>query len=269
MTAASPLTIATTAAIQKLLAGPPDPENLTAALRYLAKWRSALLANSLRQRSPAVINHGPFKGMIYDLHASEGAFIARRLGCYEASLAPIIETIVTRAYPLVIDIGCAEGYYAVGLARRMPGTTVWARDANPDAQALYATLAAANDVADRVEIGGIMTGDDLDICARQPCVVICDIEGAEDALLRLDTAPGLRMADILVEVHETITPGLPARLTARFAQTHQITRIDRKLDDVALPVWMEQLGDLDRLLALWEWRTGPTPWLWMQHKPAA
>ena len=33
----------------------------------------------------------------------------------------------------------------------------------------------------------------------------------------------------------------------------------------ALPAWMEELPDLDRLIALWEWRSGPTPWLWMQH----
>jgi hypothetical protein len=33
-----------------------------------------------------------------------------------------------------------------------------------------------------------------------------------------------------------------------------------------LPEWMEGLSDMDRLLALWEWRTGPTPWLWMQRR---
>ena len=51
---------------------------------------------------------------------------------------------------------------------------------------------------------------------------------------------------------------------ARFAATHRITQIDRKLDDAALPDWMEELSDLDRLLALWEWRGGPTPWLWLE-----
>ena len=34
--------------------------------------------------------------------------------------------------------------------------------------------------------------------------------------------------------------------------------------DSALPDWMAEMSDLDRLLALWEWRTGPTPWLWME-----
>ena len=266
MTDPSPLTRLVTQSLQQILAGPPDVGTLTLALRQLAKWRSQIIANTVAGRSGPTLTHGPFSGMHYAIEASEGAYTARRLGCYEASLVPVIEAIIARKYPLIIDIGCAEGYYAVGLARRMPDALVWARDANPKAQALCATLAHSNGVADRVQVGGLMTGADLDICGQQPTIVICDIEGAEGDLMNPATAPGLLAADILVEVHESMQPGLLALLTARFSPSHAITRIDRKLDDSALPAWMEELSDMDRLLALWEWRAGPTPWLWMQTK---
>lgn len=267
MTDPSTFTRLITKSVQEILAGPPDPATLTLALRQLAKWRSLVIANTVLAREGTVLTHGPFAGMNYAVEASEGAFTARRLGCYEASLAPVIETIIARKYSLIIDIGSAEGYYAVGLARRMPTAQVMARDANPKAQTLCAALARANDVATRVQIGGLIGGADLDICAAQPTAIICDIEGAEGELLNPATAPGLLDADILVEVHESMRPGLLALLTARFSATHTITRIDRKLDDSALPAWMEELSDMDRLLALWEWRAGPTPWLWMQVKP--
>lgn len=260
------LTRFVTTSVQQMLSGPPDPAKLNAALRQLAKWRSQVIANTVAQSDGPIITHGPFAGMIYAVDASEGAHTARRLGCYEASLAPVIETIIARSYPLVLDIGCAEGYYAVGLARRMPNALVWARDADPKAQALCATLAAANNVTDRVQVGGLIEAADFNICTAQPTVIICDIEGAEGDLLNPATAPGLTRADILVEVHEGMHPGLLATLTTRFAPSHSITRIDRKLDDTALPAWMERLSDLDRLLALWEWRSGPTPWLWLQTK---
>lgn len=260
----SPLTRLVTQSLQDMLAGPPDVATLTLALRQLAKWRSQIIANTVAARSGPVLSHGPFTGMHYAVEASEGAYTARRLGCYEASLAPVIETIVARNYPLIIDIGCAEGYYAVGLARRMPAATVMARDASSKAQALCARLAQANGVADRVQVGGLLDCADLEICTRQPTVIICDIEGAEGELLNPAAAPGLLAADILVEVHESMRSGLLALLTTRFAASHSVTRIDRKLDDAALPAWMEELSDMDRLLALWEWRAGPTPWLWMQ-----
>ena len=257
----SPLTAAVTDQLRALLDGPADPRKLEAALRLLAKWRSQLLANTLRARNGHTIGHGPFAGMIYDTAASEGGYVPRRLGIYEASLAPVIEEIVARAYPLILDIGAAEGYYAVGLARRMPQARIIAADSDPRAQALCTALAAANGVA-HVEVRGQIGPDEID--ALGPALVICDIEGGEDALLDPAAAPALARADILVEVHEGMRPGLTARLTARFAPSHRVTRIDRALDATALPPWAETLSDLDRLLMLWEWRAAPTPWLWMQ-----
>jgi ribosomal protein L11 methylase PrmA len=181
-------------------------------------------------------------------------------------LAPVIEMIITRPYHQVIDVGCAEGYYAVGLARRMPQVQIIARDANPAALQLCAQLAAANGVADRIILGGLMRHQDFDICAVHPTLVICDIEGAESDLLDPTSATGLRHADILVETHDCITSGLSTLIADRFAATHDIARIERRLNPDALPDWTHHLSDLDRLLMFWEWRTGPTPWLWMTRK---
>lgn len=263
---ASVLTSNVAATVEQILTGEPSVERLNAALRHLSKWRTVLLENTLVAQSGEVVLAGPFAGMIYSVKASEGARTARLLGVYEAALAPVIETIVERAYPLVIDVGSAEGYYAVGLARRMPGARVLARDDNPAARALCATLAAANGVALQIEVGGRLGHADFAICAAQPTVVICDIEGAEAELLDPDRAPGLRHADILVEVHEGMRPGLLAALQARFAPSHSATLIQPRLEAATLPAWTHELSDLDRLLLLWEWRASPTPWLWMERK---
>lgn len=223
-----------------------------------------VLANTQFARASGVIPTGPFQGMLYAVEASEGGRAPRLLGVYEASLQPVIETVIARAYPQVLDIGCAEGYYAVGLARRMPQTIVHARDLNPTARTLCAQLAAANHVTDRLRIGPEVSHADFALCSAARTFILCDIEGAERALLDPGLAPGLTQADILVEVHEGMQPGLLATLTARFEPTHRITRIDRDLRPEALPVWADDLSDLDRLLLLWEWRSSPTPWLWME-----
>jgi hypothetical protein len=259
----SPLTLTATTLLREIAAREPDMTNLAAALRVLAKWRAEVMANTVLKRSGGTVLSGPFQGMDYSVSASEGSRAARLLGVYEASLAPVIETIIARAYPVVIDVGSAEGYYAVGLARRMPSSRILARDANPKAQALCAELAALNGVQGRVEVGGILTHGDFDLCRIQKTLVLCDIEGAEVDLLDPSVAPGLAHADILVECHDSLHPGLTDLIAARFAPTHSITRLNRVIN-ATLPPWMEELSDLDRLIALWEWRTGPTPWLWMQ-----
>lgn len=262
----SALTQKVTRDLRDILAAEPDVRRLNRALRHLAKWRYQLIDNTLVARSGNTVMGGPFAGMKYEVLASEGARVARVLGVYETSLVPIIEGIIARQVPVILDVGCAEGYYAVGLARRMPSTVIHARDINPRARALVAELAAKNDVSDRVVIGGEVGYADFDLCRQQETVVICDIEGAEDKLMDPLAAPGLAHADILVEVHDVFSPGLTDRIAARFEATHTITRIGRHLDTSTLPAWTEELGDLDRLLMLWEWRGGPTPWLWMESK---
>jgi len=69
-----------------------------------------------------------------------------------------------------------------------------------------------------------------------------------------------------VETHDVFSSGSADRVTAAFEQTHDVQRIGRRIMDEALPPGSENWGDLDRMLALWEWRAGPTPWLWTQCK---
>jgi hypothetical protein len=206
--------------------------------------------------------------MNYGVPASEGGGAPRLMGIYEASLSPIIDTIIASAPDLIIDIGSAEGYYAVGLARRLHHATFWARDADAHARQKCRDLAGLNGVADRVEVGGKMTHADFDICLRHRSVVIRDIEGDEGALLDPAKTHGHYAADILVECHPHRDNKIVATLTDRFAPTHNVQRIDRTLVVDGLPKWMDGSSDLDRLLALWEWRSTPTPWLWMTAKPA-
>ena len=259
------LTETTLDRLHDVLSQGATPETLNAALRLLAKWRSQLVGNTIERRDGARVQHGPFAGMSYGVGSTEGARAARLLGAYEASLAPVIEEIIARAYPLVVDIGSAEGYYAVGLARRMPRARVLARDASEAAQAACRRLAAENGVAERVEVGGLFGHEDFE-ALEGPRVVVCDIEGAERELLDPARAPSLARTDILVECHDGMVPGVTNLLASRFAASHAITRIGRALAPETLPAWLERFSDLDRLLALWEWRAGPTPWLWMVAK---
>ncbi|MFO1202903.1 MAG: hypothetical protein U1E58_09750 [Tabrizicola sp.] len=260
------LTRAVDATLARLQAEPPTPDRLERQLRHLAKWRSIVLALTLLNRNGGVIPAGPFKGMRYSVEASEGGRAPRLLGAYEASLHPVIETVIARAYPQILDIGCAEGYYAVGVALRMPDSLIHARDSDPRARTLCAALAQANGVADRLRIGPEVTPADFALCQAARTFILCDIEGAEAELLDPVQGPGLIEADLLVEVHEGMRPGLLAALEARFKPTHRITRIDRALRPDLLPDWSEGLTDLDRLLLLWEWRASPTPWLWMERR---
>lgn len=54
----------------------------------------------------------------------------------------------------VINVGCAEGYYAIGMARAMPDSHIYAYDIDEEAQCLCRKMAKLNSVAERVTIRG-------------------------------------------------------------------------------------------------------------------
>ena len=249
-----------------------DQEELNDALRLLSKWRSVLIQNTLLQHDGVVVLDGPFKGMEFLAQSAEGCHVAKLLGCYEQPLFPHIEQAIQTNYATILNIGCAEGYYAVGMARRMRNARIHAFDANARARDICSELAMRNGVGDQITIGALFKPEDFAAHATDRFLVICDIEGGEQDLLGPAALPWLTGADLIVESHECLAPGMTQRLMERFKMTHHVTLIedDGQRQPGSPPAWFKSLAHLDQLLAVWEWRSGPTPWLVMtaKHGPA-
>jgi hypothetical protein len=239
------------------------------ALRLLCKYRSQFIANTLIHHGGNQVRSGPFRGLILPDVSSEGCYIPKLLGTYELGLQPIIANLAERGYDHVIDIGCAEGYYAVGLACALPNATVQAYDTDPNARALCADVAEANGVRDRVHIGEKFTQADFDRYVRNRVFVICDIEGGEAELFDPDRAPALRMMDMLIETHDVLVPGCTKLITNRFRASHSIQPIPFKSSTIPDIDELQPFEHLDRLLAIWEWRLAGNDWLWLQASPRA
>lgn len=245
-----------------------EQAQLNNALRLLSKWRSVLIQNTLLKHQGTVVMQGPLAGLDFLTQSAEGCHIAKLLGCYEQPLQLFIEEAIVNAYPTILNIGCAEGYYAVGMARRMSNTQVLAFDLNPKAQEVCAALAQKNAVSDRVKVGALFKPEDFEAYGGKKVLVLCDIEGAEKDLLNPEVAAALKGMDLIVESHECLLPGITQLLINRFKDTHQITLVQdngqRQLQDA--PQWFNNLAHLDQLLATWEWRSGATPWLVMKAR---
>ena len=249
----------------------PPAARLAEVLRIAAVRRTTHLSDYLLnfEGGGVAVRAGPFAGMTY-LPQTYGSLLPPKLlGCYEAELHGVVERVVANGYSTIVNIGCGEGYYAVGLARRMPAARVFAFDRAPEAQTMCRQLAEANAVADRVSVAGACGPAELRGLARPGTLIFCDCEGCEDALLNPATVPELAQCDVVVELHDFRDPTLSQRVTARFAGTHHIERIDHHgRDPYAIPE-LRALHQLDQLLAVYEGRPGPTPWAWMTTRLGA
>jgi precorrin-6B methylase 2 len=231
-----------------------------AVARLNRRWLSQLIT-----AHPAGVQSGPFKGMRYGDLGLAGETVSRWLGAYEMELHQVVESLCRGPYVTVINIGCAEGYYTVGFAQRLPQAHVYAFDLDPEAVKQCRHLAAINGISHRVTVAGRCTVDSLSSLIRGDTLIMCDCEGAELELLDPARIPQLAAADLLVEVHDFINPAISAVLFSRFGGTHSITRIkSRGRDPADFPV-LRRLSLRDRTLALDEFRPGPMEWFHARH----
>src|SRR5262245_44644341 len=85
----------------------------------------AEVARRLYEDKQIEVLTGPFQGLLFVNITGWGTLTSRWLGCYEAELHPWIEAAVGRGYQRIINIGCAEGYYACGFAQRLRSAEVF------------------------------------------------------------------------------------------------------------------------------------------------
>ena len=227
-----------------------------------------LRRNLIGKLGQPVVQSGPFQGMQFHSQAAEGCYIPKLLGCYEEELHPLIRHISEqKLYDRIINVGCAEGYYAIGLARCLPEATVLAFDINPKAQESCKQLAALNQVGERVIVGGRVSQQDWPGLIDERVLIVSDCEGAEYELLDPLQCPDLLRADFLIELHGVDSkPELAEALLNRYRDTHEIQMIGHGGRNPSQYNELNRQKHLDQLLAVWEFRGGPTPWAYLRVK---
>lgn len=230
-----------------------------------ARERVAMFTRQLVAGLGTAVREGPFAGteLLATTSWGDGDLGAKILGSYEAELHPALQKAAKRRPDVVINVGCAEGFYAIGLARLLPEARVFAFDINPDAQRICAEAAARNGVGDRVTVGGLCTGDDLVALTTgaRHALIVMDCEGAERDLLAPEVTARLGRCDVIVECHDfmdaTITPTLTAALGAR----HAVETVVEVARDGAQYAVLRTLNSLDRALMVNEFRPTLMHWL--------
>jgi hypothetical protein len=216
------------------------------------------------------VHVGPFAGMIIPERNSawdDGNGGAKLLGTYEHELHAAIEHAAWRAPKTVINVGCAEGYYAIGFARLLPHAVVRAFDIREPVRQLCEEYAGKNGVADRLAIAeGCRSPHELRLAtADWPRLYIVDCEGDELELLDLDRCPPLVHSDIIVECHDFMFPGrssaVSLTLADRLGATHRVELIRPRLPDLDQFLFMRKFPSIMSVLMAMEKRPMPCCWL--------
>ncbi len=169
---------------------------------------------------------GPFRGLRY-VGTSPNTHIGDALlGTLELEIRPFLTRLLTGSFDAFVNVGAAEGYYAVGMARFSRTRRVIAFEGERLGRNLVRFMARRNGVASRVDVRGFCTPGLLaETLApfRAPALLV-DIEGGEEQVLDPAINPHLLRATMIVELHEMNRP-MADLLRPRFAGTHHIEEV--------------------------------------------
>lgn len=220
------------------------------------------LAGRLASTTDATVRAGPFAGLAYptDRLADVDAPVAKLVGCYEREIADVFTEELQKGTEVFVDVGSADGYYAVGMAVQNPRMTTHAYDLSRSARRLCADVAELNGVGDRVRIGRRCDADELARLPLDGALLLCDIEGGEAEFFDARTVGLLRRTRVVVEAHDGGHRGLGRQVARAFEHSH-VARVvlpqPREPNDPRLNDWPES----DLAIAMTESRRPGDHWL--------
>lgn len=211
-----------------------------------------------------IVKSGPFKGLNYDGIASHCSSIyPKLLGSYECELHENILNIIKKKYDRIIDIGSAEGYYAVGIpfAIKDPSIEIIAVEISDIARKNLKKL-VENNIENDVEIVDSINFHNYE--DDKKTLVIMDCEGAELEYLSKIKNNYLIKWDFLIEVHVQLKKNIIKKIENIF-EGKKISRI-KSIDDYHkieeyLEFLPQDLDDNTKLLLLSENRRTGMYWL--------
>ena len=168
------------------------------------------------------VQNGFFKGLKYPSFKSYGSSVYPKLiGSYESELYATLLKLKEKVYSEIIDVGCAEGFYAVGLALKFPEATVYAYDVDKHALEYCKLMALENKVTERIILGSLCSAETIkNFRFTRRGLIICDCEGYERELFNCTNVGNLKLTDMIIELHTFVHTDVKDYLINLFTETH-------------------------------------------------
>ena len=222
------------------------------------------------KKNDFIVQNGVFKGLKInkDISWGKGDIASKIYGLYENNVQDILKKINK---PILIDIGSADGFFAVGCLHSGLSKFCYAFDQSLISQKALLKTAQINNVSKRLSIHGKVTSKnfisslptELDFSRS---VIICDIEGEEYNFLNNNILSLCQKANFIIEIHKTnnvIDKTKFLKKLSKFFDVKIIIDGNKNYDEI---FQLHDLKDIDRLLITCEGRSYIGEWWHLKPK---
>lgn len=245
------------------------PENL---FHRITAVRRQVLSRRISSSVNHEVQHGSFKNLkLSNMRWGSHDKAAMLLGTYEYEVLIEIERAAINK-EIFVDIGAADGYFAVGAVFSSLYTKSICFEISGDGRASIAMNALENNVLDKVEILGEATTDSLlEILINndpKKLFLLCDIEGGEFELFTPEILEALSESTILIEIHDFSDEFKKSflKLKENALQHFHIREIMQESRNPNLSAVSSGLHDDDKWLLMSEGRARAMTWLLLSPK---
>jgi hypothetical protein len=208
---------------------------------------------------------GPFEGLQYTKLTSERHITQRLLGCYESELHKAVNECLKKKYSEVLDVGCAEGYYAVGFALKAQCDCVHAFDTDPWARKACVAMAKENGVENKLSMNGFCSPDWMHAHLKPNSLIISDCEGYEFVLFAKEQISLYRDCDLIIEIHDK-APDFDHPIVQNFMGTHDVTIIASEPHDPKSFPQIDFMSEKEAAMCVDDRRQAWQGWIYLKRK---
>ena len=150
--------------------------------------------------------------------------LTRLLGTYEAELHDILYEFKNNKYEEIINVGAAEGYYAIGLSMIFPNTKIRAYEIDPVVFAYTDKMVKHNNKENQIELKNKDALKDFqNINLNQRFLIFVDCERCEFELFDKNISENFFSSDLIIEMH--VNNSDTTIIESNFFKTHYIQRV--------------------------------------------
>lgn len=181
-----------------------------------AKWRAETVYERRERVSAEVYNlfngtvkYGPFSGLKLGQNVWWGNVdkASMLLGIYEKEILEFLSSGITSERPYFIDVGAADGYYAVGMLSSGLSKYCYCFEMSEEGRKRISENAELNHVTEQLSIFPEATEQFAEALPEEilnKAIILIDIEGGEFDILNEHSLKALSQSVIIIEIHHWI-----------------------------------------------------------------